>query len=675
VKADPAAGPDVVGQWTQPFEENGAATPRCQPARDDSEFVVCKPTAVEAAVLGDGRVFYVNGLESQENADGPTLTSLAPSSRDSQARLLDLRTGTPQWSAPALERGGQRNPDIKPGKGSYDDPVAAIGVPGRPGDGFVGSTWGALGGPAHDPTSPPDDPADNDGDLFCSDITSLPNGKLLLAGGTDWYNEPSILDRNEGDPADVGIAELEGLRSTWLFDPQKSAFEPGGPMKYGRWYPHVVIGADGSPTVFGGVTQLVSDTQLGNVRRTETYHADTNSWSENYSAAASENSLPLVPRVVLAPNGQFFYAAAGQMWSPFGQSVDEAMWSFFQFFDPKKKTWSVSGLAPLGARSGAFVVPLTMEPPYEDMTLATWGGVLGPTPGSWLPANAFTTLTTIDSNGNVTNRDTGMLNHARWYSSGVLLPDRQVLAVGGDDKDDVFDPGMGIPVLTPELYNPASGKWTDMAPHTRDRGYHNTALLLPDMRVLLGGNSPFAAHYGGANRDQGRPFANNDKDPSFEVWSPPYLFRGPRPTVARVQKGVGYGDTFSISTPDAALIESVLLLRTPSPEHINDSDQRGLKLEFTRSGPTTLTATAPPSGNVAPPGTYYLVVNKKSLQGPIPSVAHMVDVGHSDLSDALQPFPDDAPAPAGGTATPDDDTSFAHAFATINRRRWLLPPA
>ncbi|MCA1843649.1 MAG: hypothetical protein LC792_10780, partial [Actinobacteria bacterium] len=190
VKADPAAGPDVVGQWTQPFEENGAATPRCQPARDDSTFVVCKPTAVEAAVLGDGRVFYVNGLESQENAEGPTLTSLAPSSRDSQARLLDLRTGTPQWSAPA----------------------------------------------------------ENDGDQFCSDITALPNGKLLLAGGP---------------------AELEGQHSTWLFDPQTSAFEPGGPMKYGRWYPHVVIGADGSPTVFGGVTQLVSDTQLGNVRRTE----------------------------------------------------------------------------------------------------------------------------------------------------------------------------------------------------------------------------------------------------------------------------------------------------------------------------------------------------------------------------------------------------------------------
>jgi hypothetical protein len=30
---------------------------------------------------------------------------------------------------------------------------------------------------------------------------------------------------------------------------------------------------------------------------------------------------------------------------------------------------------------------------------------------------------------------------------------------------------------------------------------------------------------------------------------------------------------------------------------------------------------------VAPPGVYYLVINKRSLQGPIPSVARMLEVG------------------------------------------------
>ena len=228
-----------------------------------------------------------------------------------------------------------------------------------------------------------------------------------------------------------------------------------------------------------------------------------------------------------------------------------------------------------------------MEPPYEQMTLLTWGGVLGPSPGSWLPANPLTTLTSIDASGNVSSRMGANLHHARWYSSGVLLPDGQVLAVGGADKDDVIVPGLAIPVRIPELYNPATGEWSEVAAHTRDRAYHNSALLLPDMRVLLGGNAPLAAHYGGPNRDQGGPFANNDNDSSFEVWSPPYLFRGPRPSIKRVQKGVGYRETFNITTPDAGLVESVLLMRIPSPEHVNDSDQRSLKLEFTRSGPST----------------------------------------------------------------------------------------
>jgi hypothetical protein len=667
-------GPDTVGVWTQPFEEGGATARRCEPGSDDndrpSQLKVCKPAAVQAAVLGDGRVFYFNGLESQENSEGPSLVSLAPSSRNSQARLLDLRTGSPRFDSPLPPRADHTNPNIEREHQSYDDPVAAVGVPGRPGDGFVGSAWGAAGLPPADPTSPPDDPADNDGDLFCSDLTALPNGKILMAGGSDWYNEPSVLDRNQGDPADVGVAEIEGLRSASLFDPATNRFQAAAPMKYGRWYPHLVVGPDGDPVVFGGVTQLVSNTQLGNVRRTETYRAATNTWEENYLGPESETELPLVPRIFLTPNGTFFYAAVGQMWNPFGESAGEALTALFQFYDPRTKKWSVSGVAPLGARSGAVVVPLTREPPFDKMTLVTWGGTLGPPPGSWLPANPFTVLTTIDGNGNVSNRDGASLNRARWYSSGVLLPDGQILAVGGADKDDVVAPGLGVAVNTPELYNPATDTWTEVAPHLRDRAYHNTAVLLPDMRVLVGGNAPLASNYGGANRDQGGPFTNNDNDPSFEIWSPPYLFRGPRPTVVRVQKGVSYGETFNITTPDAALIESVVLIRTPSPEHVNDSDQRALRLEFTRSGATTVTATAPPSGNVAPPGTYYLVVNKKSLQGPIPSVAHMVDVGRTDVSDAPRPFPADGPAPSGGSATPDEDTS--HLSAIIPNRRWLF---
>jgi hypothetical protein len=660
--------PDVLGEWTQPFEEGGAGVPRCVPAEDGTDFVVCKPTAQAAAVLPDGRVFYYNGLEAWENARGSSFTSASPSSRDSQARVLDLRSGTPEFTIPTPPGGGQSNPNIRPGQRSSDDPAGLAGVPGRPGDGLVGSAWGTIGGPEHDPTSPPDDTSANDGDMFCADLMSLPDGRVLIVGGTDWYNEPALLDRNEGDPVDAGLIELEGLRNARLFDPATDSFSAAGHMKYGRWYPTLVELPDGKVLVASGVTKLIKDTQGSQVRRTETFDPATNTWTENYVGPGSENSLPLVSRLVLAPNGKIFYTGVGQMWGPFGQSVDEALFALQQFFDPATKTWEVTGVAPFGARDGASVVPLLMAPPYDTMRLLAFGGTLGPPPGADL-ALPLSTLTTIDADGQVANEVTGNLNHPRWYSSGVLLPDGTVLGVGGADKNEVIDPGTEIPVKVAELYDPTRGEWTEVAAHTRDRTYHNSALLLPDMRVLLGGHSPLASHYAGPNQDQGGPFANNDKDSSFEVWSPPYLFRGERPRVTGAPAGVAYGERMTLRTPDAAEIASVVLLRTPSPQHIMDPDQRGLTLSFTRTGPQSLEVTAPPDGIAAPPGDYYLVINKKNPAGPVPSVARIVRISaESDPAEAIQPFADDAPAPTGGSATPDDDTS------TVNRAQSAVIP-
>src|SRR5918999_3795312 len=92
--------PDVVGQWTDPFEEGGAGVPRCVPSNDGSGFVVCKPAAQASAMLPDGRIMYYNGIESQENARGPSALSLSPSARDSQARVLSLSSGRPEWVVP-----------------------------------------------------------------------------------------------------------------------------------------------------------------------------------------------------------------------------------------------------------------------------------------------------------------------------------------------------------------------------------------------------------------------------------------------------------------------------------------------------------------------------------------------------------------------------------------------
>ncbi|HEY3241428.1 MAG TPA: galactose oxidase early set domain-containing protein, partial [Acidimicrobiia bacterium] len=140
--------------------------------------------------------------------------------------------------------------------------------------------------------------------------------------------------------------------------------------------------------------------------------------------------------------------------------------------------------------------------------------------------------------------------------------------------------------------------------------------------------------------------------------------------------GVGYGEKFSIGTPQADEIESVLLMKTPSPQHAIDSDQRSVVLDFTRTGGNTLEAVAPPSGTVSPPGFYYLVVNKTSPRGPIPSVARIVRVGAgSDLSEALQPYADDTAAPTGGSATTEVDHSNAAKAKEAARQAASEAPA
>ncbi|MGH9001453.1 MAG: galactose oxidase-like domain-containing protein [Acidimicrobiia bacterium] len=656
---DPVADVAAVGRWSAPFEEGGASVPRC--VDDGTGFTVCKPAAYAAAVLPDGRVYYYNGIEGQQNAGPSTVLSTSPTARNSQSRILDLTGARPTWQKPFPDRGGIANPNISDGHQSYDDPQAAIGVPGRPGDGFLGSTAGKAGVPEHPPTSSPDDTADNDGDLFCGEIVSMADGKVLLVGGTDWYNEPAIMDRGEGDPVDAGVIELEGLRNTLVFDPDTDSYTPAGHMKYGRWYPASVVLPDGRVLTAGGVTQLISPVQLGNVRRTETFDPATGTWTENYTSDRSETSLPLLPRLVVAPSGKVFFGGVGQSWSPFGQDAEQAMWNFQQYFDTETAEWELIGPAPLGARSGAFQVALPMHAPYDTMTLITGGGTLGASPGGYV-GTPLVTRTVLDANGNVSNSILDPMNQARWFGSGVPLPDGSILVVGGSAQEHPVDPGTETAVRSPELYDARTDTWTVMDSQTRDRTYHHTALLLPDMRVLLGGHSPIGAHYGGPNRDQSPVTANNDSDPSFEIFEPPYLFRGKRPVITAAPAGLAWGSRFTIRTPDVDELENVVLMRTTSVQHVTDGDQRTLVLPFERTGDDRITAVSPPDGVAAPPGYYYLVINRKTPDGLVPSVARMVRVGPTADSDpAPSPFADAGKVAAAGSSTPLDDSSEAAA--------------
>ena len=99
-----------------------------------------------------------------------------------------------------------------------------------------------------------------------------------------------------------------------------------------------------------------------------------------------------------------------------------------------------------------------------------------------------------------------------------------------------------------------------------ERTYHSTSLLLPDGRVL----------HTGSGEGSDMPAERN-----AELYSPPYLFKGPRPTIADAPSLVGYGTSFTVETPEAAEIAKVSLIRLGSVTHSFDMNQRFLSLPFT----------------------------------------------------------------------------------------------
>ena len=146
-----------------------------------------------------------------------------------------------------------------------------------------------------------------------------------------------------------------------------------------------------------------------------------------------------------------------------------------------------------------------------------------------------------------------------------------------------------------------------LAPNAIDRIYHSTAILLPDARVLVAGSGERAT---------------NTDEFDAEIFSPPYLFRGSRPTLGNVPAEVQYGSSFAVATPDAGSIAKVTLVRPGSVTHAINMSQRFISLSFQ---PSTggLSVTAPASGNLAPPGDYLLfLVNADGA----PSVGRFVNL-------------------------------------------------
>jgi hypothetical protein len=188
--------------------------------------------------------------------------------------------------------------------------------------------------------------------------------------------------------------------------------------------------------------------------------------------------------------------------------------------------------------------------------------------------------------------------------NATVLPTGEVLVtsgVSGDRSNPAFA------VNATELWNPASGSWAMMASSAPLlRGYHSTSLLLQDGRVLHSGGGG-----GGGTIDNF----------NYELYSPPYLFRGARPIVTgATPDAVGYGQALFVETPDGASVAKVTFIRLGSVTHAFDQGTRLVPLSFSQvTG--GLSVTLPASRTVAPPGPYMVFLVNES---GVPSVGRIM---------------------------------------------------
>jgi hypothetical protein len=265
---------------------------------------------------------------------------------------------------------------------------------------------------------------------------------------------------------------------------------------------------------------------------------------------------------------------------------------------------------------------------------------------------SLNTARVIDLNGaSPAVSSTGSMQYGRRQNNLTLLADGTALATGGNSSGaGLVDMSNGV--YAAELWNPATGTWKTLAAQKVTRQYHSTALLLPDGRVLSSGGGICGTC------DQVNYLAKN-----AEVFTPPYLYNkdgsgtlAPRPTVTGAPGAIDHATSFAISTPEAASIAKVGLVRLGAVTHSVDMDQRYVPLSFT-AGSGTLTATAPANANIAPPGPYMLFVVDSA---GVPSVAKMVTVN-------APPAPAPNAVPTATITSPANNASFGfRANVTIN---------
>jgi Domain of unknown function (DUF1929) len=524
-------------------------------------------------------------------------------------------------------------------------------------------------------------------DLFCAGHIELPDGNILLAGGTVRYE-----NLNPTNPGGSMTIVNNDVTQPWKLPKGTIFTAPNGAQftsAFALTIPEATQRIDPA-TGQAVVTASQQNVWVDAVRKGkgslensgEQYHIQgllgPQANAELYGVGTA---MTLQKQNFFGTNDAYIYNVREEKfvkvnsmnyarWYPtlaeLGNGMDMAMSGLnnvgqvtmnSESFNPSTDTWAV------GPSRGFPTYPATFLTESGQLFFTGSNSGYGPataawrTPGFWnVNTNVFTPVPGIPDPEDLET------------SASVLLPPAQkqtfmVLGGGGVGQSDLSTARTAL--IDTSAPDPHWVQGPNLAEPTR---YPITVLLPNDDVLVTGGSKYYRGMHGSDNRDTriynvatnsfswaansitgrdyhsggillpngsvltlgGNPLYGNAQDTEpqtfnqeIDVYYPPYMFQGSRPGIESAPAVLDPSRSYLVKVNDPASIRYLRLMRPDNPTHVTDVNARSIAVNFTQAGNGYLRITIPSNSNIIPPSYYMLF----AVNGNgVPSTGYWVQV-------------------------------------------------